>query len=160
MGKEQPRTAAKPGTEPGEMLDTVRERLGAVALRVGTPHPRRAVIAVGPAEAPEAVRIIFEEFGARFITITGVDCRGGVELLYHFSFDRDLMVLTLRTLVPRPHPETDSVARCVPAAAWAEREVSELLGVTFRNHPDSRRLVLADDWPEGVHPLRREFRGE
>jgi Ni,Fe-hydrogenase III large subunit len=45
----------------------------------------------------------------------------------------------------------------VPAAHWYEREVQDLLGLVPLGHPDPRRLVLHDDWPDGIHPLRKDF---
>ncbi len=49
-----------------------------------------------------------------------------------------------------------SITPVVPAAAWAEREFQDLLGISAEGHPDPRRLVLPDDWPEALHPLRRD----
>jgi len=155
-----PMTPQKHGTEPGEILETVLERLGGVAGAAETLRPGRAVVAVSAAEAPGAARIVYEEFGARLVTIAGTDTREGVELLYQFSFDRDRMLLALRTVAPKPFPRIESIAAHVPAAEWAEREVAELLGVSFAGHPNPGRLLLSDDWPEGVYPLRREFRRE
>ncbi|MCK4504279.1 MAG: NADH-quinone oxidoreductase subunit C, partial [Candidatus Aegiribacteria sp.] len=48
-------------------------------------------------------------------------------------------------------------AKEIEAFNWIEREISELLGVTFTGHPDPRKLLLADNWPECVYPLRQDY---
>jgi NADH:ubiquinone oxidoreductase subunit C len=66
----------------------------------------------------------------------------------------------VRPLLPRDEPEIESIANLCTAAEWVEREMWELLGIRFRNHPDMRHLLLDEDWPAGSHPLRRDYDGK
>jgi NADH/F420H2 dehydrogenase subunit C len=51
--------------------------------------------------------------------------------------------------------DVETVTGVWPAANWLEREVYDLMGVSFANHPDPRRIMMWDDYP--YHPLRKEF---
>jgi NADH-quinone oxidoreductase subunit C len=86
-----------------------------------------------------------------------------VEVVYHFSsFKSPGRRITLKVVLPRwkdnvagQLPEIPSIAKVYPAANWHEREVYDLVGVRFLNHPDPRRILLADDWVG--HPLRKDY---
>jgi len=78
--------------------------------------------------------------------------------LHHFSDDASGTVVTVKAFIrDRDKPEIDSITPLIPAAEWIEREMRDLLGITFRNHPNPQRLILEDDWPDGVYPLRKEI---
>ena len=52
-------------------------------------------------------------------------------------------------------PRIETVSSVWPAADWAEREIFDLFGIAFTNHPNLQRLLMTDDW-EG-HPLRKDY---
>ncbi|MDE0470768.1 MAG: NADH-quinone oxidoreductase subunit C [Ekhidna sp.] len=78
-----------------------------------------------------------------------------MEVIYHlYSIPYDLH-LALKVILKRERPEIESVASIWKTADWHEREAYDLLGITFRNHPDLRRILLPADW-EG-HPLKKDY---
>lgn len=107
------------------------------------------------------VQYLHEELDARFITSASMDKReltGCYEVANIFALDNQKTFLVLHTEVEPADPYIASITPLVPGANWAEREARDMVGVHPIGHPDPRRLVLPDDWPEGVHPLRKDFR--
>ena len=101
-------------------------------------------------------KFLFEDLSLRFVIITGIDSEDCFEMLYHFSNDESGCFVTVKAFIrDRVKPAIESITPFVPAAEWIEREIHDLLGINFENHPNLRRLILADDWPEGVYPLRK-----
>jgi NADH-quinone oxidoreductase subunit C len=77
------------------------------------------------------------------------------EVIYHLhSLSRNER-LRLKCRVSGHAPEIDSVTGVWRAANWYEREVFDLFGIRFRNHPNLKRIMLPEDW-EG-HPLRKDY---
>jgi len=74
------------------------------------------------------------------------------------AIDKLNKILTVKVPVPKERCEIESIAPIIAGANWIEREIAELLGVNFLNHPNPKRLLLAEDWPEGKYPLRQEPR--
>lgn len=145
------------------MIDPVKtiqakfpEDMGAVEQ----PSARRAYVDISAGRVTDIVRFVFEDLGARLVTMTGVETTRGMELLYHFSFDSAGIIVTLRAVATMPEPRIDSVTSIVDGAEYIEREIADLFGVEFVGHPNPVRFLLADDWPEGVYPYRKEHRGK
>lgn len=139
-------------------LEGLQQRLGEKIRDIEEKNERRIYVKLFEADLPDAARLLLD-CGGRLAIITGIDTRNGIELLYHFFFAEEHRFITVKVMARKPQPRMVSLATWLPAANWGEREIQDLLGVTFDNHPDPRRLLLADSWPEGVHPLRRDFRG-
>ncbi len=80
-----------------------------------------------------------------------------LEALYHFV--NGAAVATLRVSVPYHDTALPTVCRVIPSATLYERELQEMFGFVVEGTPDPGRLLLPDDWPDGVYPLRKEFGG-
>ena len=67
------------------------------------------------------------------------------------------VLLRVKVELPKDKPlEVDSVVDLWRGADWLEREVYDMFGVTFRGHPDLRRILMWDTYAEG-YPLRKDF---
>ncbi len=117
---------------------------------------KRVYIYINPANIVEVINYVFHDLKARFQIASGIDTPEGIEIQYHFAFDKLDRIVSICVLLDRENPEIDSACQGIKAIEWIEREIAELLGVKFRNHPDMRHLLLRDDWPKGKYPLRRK----
>ncbi|MCI0511803.1 NADH-quinone oxidoreductase subunit C [candidate division KSB1 bacterium] len=142
------------------LIHLLKEKFGEKITRYQEPHHGAVIGTVAPANLVEIARFIFQELHARFVIASGTDDRPiSKQFLvdYVYSLQNDHIWLVLRTYADGNAPRLPSITPEVPAATWAEREVQDMLGITIENHPDGRRLVLPDDWPDGLYPLRRDF---
>ena len=135
----------------------VLERLGDAVVEIHKCEPRRGFARIDAARTVEVAEKMIAMEGSRLATATGIDVRDGIDVLYHWAFEPQGVVITLKVLAAGPDLQVESIANVVPAANWIEREMHDLLGANFRNHPDMRRLILDDSWPEGLYPLRKDF---
>jgi len=87
---------------------------------------------------------------------------GGFQLvltLFSHTLNNRVTIKTLLAATGDEVPEVKSLSSIWPAANWFEREIGELFGIVFIDHPDLRHLMLDDDWNEG-YPLRRGWTGK
>jgi Ni,Fe-hydrogenase III component G len=145
------------GIELTGFVGEVIKRLGRLVVEVHQCDARRGIIRIDPETTVEVAKQLFAMTGSRLATATGIDVRDGIDILYHWAFEPAGAVLTVKALAARPEMAIESIAPVVVGATWIEREMHDLLGANFCNHPDMRRLILDDSWPQGVYPLRRDF---
>jgi NADH-quinone oxidoreductase subunit C len=94
----------------------------------------------------------------RLSTVTAVDrypAEPRFEVVYHLHSIEPCQRLRLKCRVRGEDPVIESVTSVWRSAEWYEREVFDLFGIQFVNHPDLRRILLPEDW-EG-HPLRKDY---
>lgn len=118
-------------------------------------------VATVPREVlPAVAKHAIKQLGGRFVISVATDRRsksGDYSVSYILAFDEHKEFLVLHAHVPADDPTIASITPDVPAAGWSEREAYDLVGIRPVGHPDPRRLILPDDFPNEVHPLRREF---
>lgn len=88
---------------------------------------------------------------------TGFGYTGSMEVLYHFC--SGAAVTTLRVQMSHINPSVPSICDLIPSATLYERELMEMFGIKVEGTPNTDHLLLPDDWPAGVYPLRKEFAG-
>ena len=122
-------------------------------------------------DLPEAVRFLYYDMGGYLSTMIPNDER---EINKHFAlyyvlsmeggkmFEGDEVAqdekcfVTVKTLISPDTLTYPSVTPKVPACVWYEREAYDMFGLIAEGLPDKRRLVLSDDWPDNLHPLRKD----
>jgi NADH-quinone oxidoreductase subunit C len=94
-------------------------------------------------------------------TITAVDWPERVprfEVVYHLLSLPNQCALRLKVRIGEKgeeHPAIPTVCKIWPGANWYEREVYDLFGIKFTNHPDLRRILMPANWT--THPLRKDY---
>jgi Ni,Fe-hydrogenase III component G len=141
-----------------DVLKGLEERFAADILEVFDKSPKRLYIEIKAESIKKIALYLFKDLGCRFNIASGMDMRQHLEILYHFILEDLNLQMSLRVKLPKDKAEIDSLAPLFEAANWVERELHELLGVNFRGHPDLRKLLLPDDWPQGVYPLRQDYK--
>jgi NADH:ubiquinone oxidoreductase subunit C len=88
--------------------------------------------------------------------LTCIDWKTHLTMVYHLSSTQYRHNLVIKIKLDRSKPEVETVSQLWRTAEFHEREVYEMFGVNFLNHPDLRLLILPDGW-EGKNPLRKDF---
>jgi NADH-quinone oxidoreductase subunit C len=135
------------------------EEFDAAALVDGKFDREELTLEIAPERVVDVCRLLKEQQQfIRLSTVTAVDrypAEPRFEIVYHLHSIARNRRLRVKCRLRGENPEIDSVTGVWRAANWYEREVFDLFGVRFRNHPDLRRIMLPDDW-EG-HPLRKDY---
>lgn len=140
----------------------------ALKLLIGQWEPEAEMVAEGsqflnvittPQKLKELARKLHDNEQTKFdfmFSLTCVDYPDHMMMVYHLrSVDLGHEMVLKAKIEDRDNPKVDTLCDIWRTAEWHEREVYDLFGVVFNNHPDLRRILLADDW-EG-YPLRKDY---
>lgn len=151
------------------IAQTALDILAPFTLESSRPIPRRVDVRIKAEDLVPAVKALLEANWGYLVAITGMDRpasqpvegqpagEGQIEVLY--SIGQGPVCLFLRLKVPYSAARVQSLCGLIPSATLYERELMELFGVDVVDTPDRRRLIVADEFPEGVYPMRKSFTG-
>ena len=88
--------------------------------------------------------------------LTCIDWQSHLTMVYHLSSTKFRHNIIVKCKLDRTKPEIETVCKIWRTAEFHEREVYEMFGVNFLDHPDLRLLILPDGW-EGKNPMLKDF---
>lgn len=139
-----------------QIQNTIKERLKEDVLSITLKGEKRLFLSIDPGQILNTARFMFTGLECRLIIATALQSKQGYEIYYHFSKDAEGLIINVHVIIPVDHPEIDSLANDFVAANWIEREMHELYGINFLNHPNPEKLISDGNWAEGVYPYRKE----
>ncbi len=168
------------------LIEKAKEILSTISTDTSTPEANRLDVIIPPEKLLEAVTAIKSSHWGYLAAITGLDhapsalnaneekewnrtgedyqesttglaYAGSLEALYHFC-NMDV-VLTLRVQLPHSGASVPAIDKLLPSASLFERELKEMFGINIVGATNQDHLLLPDDWPANVYPLRKEFTG-
>lgn len=135
------------------------ERFDAEALTGGKHDRGEWTLEIAAAKIASVCGFLkYDQNFVRLSSVTAVDrypAEPRFEVVYHLYSLANKQWLRLKCSLPGADPEIETVTSVWRGANWYEREVFDLFGIRFRNHPDLRRIMLPETW-EG-HPLRKDY---
>ena len=141
-------------------IEAVQERFPGAIKSVEWVQDYQPVVTVDRDRAPEIIEFLYYDRGGWMPVMVGNDersLRDCYALYYVLSMEEtDTCVMQVRVEVDPKDLTFKSVSPRVPAAVWPEREVQDMFGLKAEGIIDNRNLVLPDDWPQGLYPLRKD----
>ena len=116
-------------------------------------------ISLTPDAFPAAMEQLRNNPGLQFDYLfceTCVDWKTHLTMVYHLESTLFRHQLVVKVQLDRNKPDIETVSHIWRTAEFHEREVYEMFGVNFLNHPDLRLLILPEGW-EGRNPMRKDF---
>jgi Ni,Fe-hydrogenase III component G len=139
-------------------IEQVKQEFKADILEIAEKNQRRAILTIRPESLLTIAGYLYKTAGFRFIIASALHTRRGFEIHYHFSNDPSGLILNLHVILDSEDPRVESMSNMFNASNWIEREMHELFGITFLNHPNPDKLISEGNWAEGVYPYRKEFK--
>jgi NADH-quinone oxidoreductase subunit C len=140
------------------IIEKFREKFNSDILEIIKKNHKRMVVTIKPDSLPGIAAYLYKTAGFRFIIASALHTKRGFEIHYHFSMDEIGLILNIHVVLSPEKPVVESLSNMFSASDWIEREMHELFGIDFLNHPNQEKLISEGNWAEGVYPYRKEFK--
>lgn len=141
-----------------QIIEKLNSNFQSDLIGVTQKNQRRVIVTIKPEAILRMSDYLYHSEGFRFIIATAIHTKRGFEIHYHFSYDSTGLVLNIHVILDRNKPEIESLSNMFNASNWIEREMHELFGINFLNHPNQDKLISEGNWAEGVYPYRKDFK--
>jgi Ni,Fe-hydrogenase III component G len=139
-----------------QLKQIIENRFSYLVGKITLQSSRRVWLEVDYPQFAEVFDCAVKELGFNALaTITGLDEGEKLAFIYHLY--KGGLMLNIRTRILKDKEELQTITDYFPGALIYEREVVDLLGVKVKGLPAGIRYPLPDDWPEGEHPLRKDW---
>lgn len=138
-----------------DFIDTLKAGLEKDLLKVEKLKKNRLSVHIKPEAIINFARFLHMHLKFRFIIASAMHSKKGIEILYHFSDDSSGSIINIQVVLDENKPEIESLTGIFVAADWIEREMHEIMGINFLNHPNLEKLLSEGNWAEGVYPYRK-----
>ncbi len=161
--------AKKPPAPPDPRVEAARtiakaiqavlvDALGEAAVEVADAAHIKPMVLIRKSDWQDAVQLLKDhpDYLLDYVAcMAGTDYPTYLEVVVYVQSTQTEHFVCLKTRTDRPEAEVPSLASIFPGVNWEEREIFDLLGVRFTDHPDLRRIMMPEDY--SGHPLRKDF---
>lgn len=137
-----------------KLADQVKDLLKGIVFKMYVQRNRRIWISASLNNFKEVMAKLIEEENYLYLsTITAVELKSEFELIYHLTFAEALV--SVKVKVDQNNAELPTITDLIAGATLYEREINDMFGVKFSNHPNLSPLLLPDGWRKDICPLRK-----
>ncbi len=140
------------------IIEKLKVEFDSEIIEITEKNQKRIIIGIRPDSIIKVSDFLYKTEGFRFIIASAVHTKRGFEIHYHFSKDAVGLILNLHVILDKTNPQIESLSNMFNSSNWIEREMHELFGINFLNHPNQEKLISEGNWAEGVYPMRKEFK--
>ena len=144
-----------------EQINTIFDGI-AKSIEVPENQPNRVDVFIEADDLLKSVSALKKNDWGYLITISAYDTVGAddeplIGMAYHFAEEQ--VICSIRFFLPHSQRVIQSICPIIPSATIYERECMEMYGIDIQNTADRSKLLLPDDWPDGIYPMLKSFTG-